>query len=627
MKNKRAVELVSLLVLTVMLAAFQSCTQTFTLAELADGPDGKALMVSPTASQIQIYDSILIDASGGIPPYTYTITSGDGSIHDNVYTASDTTGTVTIRVVDKVGSIQVSVLTVVNATYLDPPDPSSDVDYYVSTPPAGGVSAVLGASISGSFIVSNHGSDAGSDTVYWMAYVSADAIFNIGDLLVDSGSLAPLAAAGNSGIITIDDGTWETAGNWYLLIRLQAADELNTADNVRASTNVYSVADAAALQPDYKPSDITMYSPFVTSGSPVQENFKLVNIGSVGTQNVTWTAYASLDALLDPGVDTVLGTSFVGPLGAGGVLTGIPLLGAGWPAVQGSYFLIVKAEAPDESPAGDYAVSAGPFMLSAPPDYAIQSVTYPLSAEVATAVSGGFTIRNTGTGQGTKILSWEVFLSYDPGLSGDDLSIGTGTSGPLATGVSMQVLAADLDYENWPNYGRCYVLIRIQAEDDGNTANNSYVSTVTELYVYDIEGPILDVMANNGTGPSAVPIVPTQAVGTLRLGQTLVVRGWLDSKLGDKGWDTYSFSLGGSVSQVSTYASWTAGDDLCNLYIWDENNLQISSSDNNTIREPASGYKTVSGWPALATGYVGIDSIQAPATGNQYPYTLYIKGE
>jgi hypothetical protein len=627
MKNKGIVKTAYLLVLVLMLVEFHSCTQSFNLADLADGPDGKALTVSPTASLVQINDSILIEASGGIPPYAYTITSGGGTINDNVYTASDTPETVIIQIADKVGSIQESVLTVVTATYLDPPDPSVDVDYYVSTPPAGGVSAALGDPVSGTFIVSNQGSDAGVSTVYWYAYVSTDVIYNAGDSLVDSGSLAALAAAGNAGI-TIDDGNWDTAGNWYLVIRLQAADEFNTANNLRASTSVYSVYPESPTAPDYRPSDITMYSPFVTSGSPVQESFNLSNLGSVGVQNVTWTAYASLDSELSIDVDTVLGNSLVGPLGAGGFLPGIPLLGANWPSVQGNYFLIVKAESTDESPTGDYAVSAGTFTLSEPPDYAIQTVTYPLSAEAATAVSGGFNIRNTGGGKGTKILSWEVFLSYDPGLSGDDLSIGAGTSGPLAAGVSIQVLADDLDYENWPSYGRCYVLIRIQADDDSNTANNSYVSAVTELFVNDSEGQAQDGSSNDGSGPITGVISPSQNLGVLRLGQTLVVKGWLDPLDTSVGWDTYSITLGDGVSYVSSYASWTAGVDICFIYLWNENNLQKISQSNDSSREPDSGFFTeLVGVPG-ATGYVSVYSrIGSLDFIGPYPYTLYIKGE
>jgi hypothetical protein len=633
MKNKRAVELVSMLVVALMLAAFLSCTQTFSLAELADGPDGKALTVSPTASQIQIDDSILIETTGGIPPYTYTITSGAGTIVDNVFTASAITGTVTIRIEDKVGSIQESVLTVVNALYFDPPDLTADVDYYVSTPPVGGTSVALGDPISATFIVTNQGSDAGSATVYWTAYVSTDAIFNVGDSVVDSGNLAALAATGNSGIVTIDNGSWDTAGNWYLLIRLLAADERNTANNLRASTSAYSVLPESPTQADYRPGDITMYSPFVTSGSPVQESFNLVNIGSDGTPgvNVTWTAYASLDAVLDTGEDSVLGTGFVGPLGAGGILPGIPLLGASWPAVQGDYFLIVKTEAADESPTGDYTVSAGTFTLSSPPDYVIQSVTYPPSAEAGTAVSGGFTIRNTGTGKGTKILSWEVFLSYDPGLSGDDLSIGSGTSGPLTAGGMLQVLPTELDYENWPNYGRCYVLIRIQADDDSDTTNNSHLSAVTELFVYDSEGPARDGPSNDGHGPSVGPISPAQSMGTLEQGQTLVVKGWVD--LYDPlntliGWDTYSFTIGAGVSTVSSYAIWTPGVDICYLYYWDESGLEKRSQSNGTSREPDPGFFTEPLGASGATAYVSVYSRrQDVVTGAEYPYTLYLKGD
>ena len=587
MKGKKFLFSLGVFISVGVLVLSFSCTQSFSLNELIDGPDGRSLLVTPNSAQLLIAGSLTIEAAGGIPPYTYTITSGPGTMNGNIYTATSEPGVVTIMVKDKVGSHEEVILTVVDTMPVSPPGTETDVDYFISTPPSGGVSAIVGDPISAQFIITNQGSDAGSATIHWTAFMSADTVYNAGDLVVDTGSVAQLGAAGVSGGITIDSGTWTAAGNWYLLIRVQATDEVNTTNNIRASSTVYSVTLSSPTQPDYKPSDLTMYSPFVTSGSPVQERFNLVNIGSVGGQDVAWKVYASLDTVLNIPGDIELGDGTVGLLNSGQSISGIPLLGATWPPDQGAYYLIVSTAAGDESHPGDYAVSAGTYTISTPPNYAIENVTYPLDAEVGKPISGGFTIRNVGSGNGKKILSWQVLLSYDMGLSVDDLSIGSGIFGPLASGGSVHVLASNLVPANWPNHGRCYVLIRIQADDDGNSVNDLYRSPLTELYIYDEEGSVPNGTANDGKGPQIGTIMPSQALGPLKLGQTLVVRGWLDNMPNNEGWDTYSVVLGLGVTAISTYASWTANEDICDVYLWNEINGQFISTANASYREPA----------------------------------------
>ena len=507
---------------------------------------------------------------------------------------------------------------------VQPVSAGSDVDYYVSIAPAGG-SAQLGDSVSGSFTARNQGTDAGSSPVEWSAYISADQVYNTGDILVDSGTFSALGAGASSASIPINDGTWSAAGNWYLLVRLQAADEVNTSNNIRASSSMYNVTDPGASDPDYKVSDISMYAPFVTSGSPVEESFSIANIGTNGTENVTWTAYASSNTVPDPGEE--IGSGTVGPLNAGQTLSNIPTLGAAWPAIPGEYYLIIAVSASDEVNSDDYAVSAGRVTVSDPPDYGIHSVTFPLEAEVGTSVTGGFSIENSGSGDGRKNISWEAFLSFDTGLSDDDLKIGSGSLSPLDAGAGFSIQAADLDISNWPSYGLCYILIRISASDDGDASNNAYNSPLMELFTYDIEGPVPGGTANDGSGPSNGPIANTQHLGSLRPGQTLVVRGWLDSSNPPGGsWDTYAVTVADGVTTLSSYALWSANDDIGQLHIWDELSFEASSATSVNGREPGVGWLSVSGWVPPETGYVGFRSYRSVSSGDEYPYTIYIKG-
>ena len=116
MKCKKLFFTSSILVAFGLMAASFSCTQPFSLSDLIDGPDGRALVVSPESAQIQVGESLTIEASGGLPPYSYVIVSGDGTLSGNVYTAPLIPGVVVIKVSDKVGASQNVNLTIVNTT-------------------------------------------------------------------------------------------------------------------------------------------------------------------------------------------------------------------------------------------------------------------------------------------------------------------------------------------------------------------------------------------------------------------------------------------------------------------------------------------------------------------------------
>ena len=188
--------------------------------------------------------------------------------------------------------------------------------------------------------------------------------------------------------------------------------------------------------------------------------------------------------------------------------------------------------------------------------------------------------------------------------------------------------AADLSETLWPNYGLSYLLIRLSADDDGDSANDDYISGLTELYMLDREGPDNLGLSNDGSGSSSGPFPNTQHVGTLKRGQTLVIKAWLDDSAPSEKFDTYAFDLveGVGVGTVSTYAEWVAADDIGALYVWDESNNEFASTSNTSFREPAVGTLSVSGWSPPETGYVSIASYNFVAVGNEYPYTIYLSG-
>jgi hypothetical protein len=221
-----------------------------------------------------------------------------------------------------------------------------------------------------------------------------------------------------------------------------------------------------------------------------------------------------------------------------------------------------------------------------------------------------------------------VYASYDTGFSVDDQLLGSGAFSALAAAGTRVIKPSDLTLTDWPFYGLFYILIRFEADDDGNLSNNEYISAATELYILDSEGPENTGPSNDGSGSSNGPIANTQDIGDLHPGQTLVIRGWLDdSSTGT--YDTYAFDLQNGVTTVSTYATWTEDDDIGALYVWDEYNHQFASTDNSHYREPSAGYFSVTGWVPPETGYVGISSYEyvPPGEPDKFPYAIYISGE
>ena len=499
-----------------------------------------------------------------------------------------------------------------------------DIDYTVSTAPAGGGYQV-GNAISESFMIENQGGNAGSADIDWYVYSSADPFYSAGDTLIDSDSYAGgLGAGGTTGIGVDGDlvgGTWPAAGSYYLIVRLQAADETNSSNNL-ASSGLYTISDPVATTPDYLVGGVSMYAPNVTTGSSVSETFTIQNIGSNGGNDVDWTAYASLDTIPDAGEE--IGNGSTSALTGGSSRAGITAFGV-WPATPGSYYLIVTETAPDETLAdrNDLGISPARFTVADPPDYEVQGVSYPLEVEASTAIGGDFQIHNGGTGDGKRNIQWEAFLSYDEGFSASDLLLGSGEVGALAVGNSATIDASELDFSNWPNYGLSYLLIRISADDDGDESNDEYISPVREIYLLDSEGADNLGASNDGSGKKIGAITPSQSVGTLERGQTLVIKGWLDSFAHD----TYSFVVGAGVTSVSTFATWSSGFDSGDLYLWDELNNEFGSWDVTPNREPTSNTLSVSGWIAPEVGYVGIDSYENAPVGNEFPYTIYISGD
>ncbi len=93
--------------LALFLVLLTGC-DNFMLSELLDGELGKALSIDPSSLVLPATDNITFSASGGVPPYFFSVASGGGTITPDtgMYTAPALAGTAIIRVTDDSGAVQ-----------------------------------------------------------------------------------------------------------------------------------------------------------------------------------------------------------------------------------------------------------------------------------------------------------------------------------------------------------------------------------------------------------------------------------------------------------------------------------------------------------------------------------------
>lgn len=83
----------------------------------------------------------------------------------------------------------------------------------------------------------------GQEDITWAVYISSDAIYDIGDIPADTGTIVDRLAAGTSKtpIVNSTERWPAIAGDYYLIAIISAADDTNTANNEFA--NGYNITD------------------------------------------------------------------------------------------------------------------------------------------------------------------------------------------------------------------------------------------------------------------------------------------------------------------------------------------------------------------------------------------------
>ena len=204
-------------------------------------------------------------------------------------------------------------------------------------------SGIIGTSYEGSFRIQNLGAANGAYAVGWNVYISDDNIYDGGDTQVGAGALpSPLPASGISAVINFS-GSWPgTAGTYYLIIRISAADDTdNTSNNelISGPIAVSEIVDYSIIDANFPESG--------SLGGPFGGNFRITNTGTInGNQQIEWNVYLSANAVFDGG-DSSISSGTQAALSAS-TSTGIIGFSGTWPSAAGSYYLIIVISANDD---------------------------------------------------------------------------------------------------------------------------------------------------------------------------------------------------------------------------------------------------------------------------------------
>ena len=452
------------------------------------------LTISPASITVAVNNSLTFIATGGVPPYTFSLTatgSGTPSViaGTGLYTAGPSAGGDTVQVTDSDSPPSTATA---NATVTGI---VTNIDYTISATsfPATGTSgqAIPGGS---DFTIENIGAAGGSQTLAWEVYISTDAVLGSGDSMLSDGTTAALVSGGT--VVIPLAGTWPASdGPYFLIAKVSAADDVTTGNNTSAG----SAVTVNAPDIDYVVATVT-WSTGTTAGQTVTGNFDIDNVGiNDGTALVYWSVYASLDGVWDAG-DALVATGNTTAMTAAEAAKTVNFSGS-WPATPGNYYLVASVSAADDATV-DEGATAGTQTITAPApadvDYTIPTVTWSTGTTAGQTVTGNFDIDNVGPDDGTALVYWSVYASLNGVWDVGDALVATGNT----TAMTAAEAAKNVNFSgSWPNDPADYYLVaRATASDDATTAENATAAPQT------VSAPDVDytVVAVTPAGPIAV---------------------------------------------------------------------------------------------------------------------------
>ncbi len=463
------ISLISLkLAFLLTLAAFLfGCANPLNFRKLMDGPEGEALIVTPSSGSLSGNATVLLSVRGGHPPYEYALVEGSGALSGAHYTAPAVNSNERIEVRDSVGNtaqasftIDVSglslgifptVLTVYQGDSIDFSHVGGTGPYEYSIvgvgppPDAGTVNLTSGLYVAGSDpgtytvrITDTFDSSTADAAVTVEAKsfaISPSAItLTIGDTfdfneVGGTGSFSWSIPTNTTGAIIDATGAY-TAGSTTGtdVVRVTDTYDGRTRDatvTVQASsftTNVnYTLAGTPA---------VTAVGGGVRTGTAVTASATIENIGTApGAQDIAWSAYASTDTTIG-GSDYLIDSGVIaGGIAASGTQP-ISISGA-WPDVPGSYYVLITIAASD-----DLALANNSGQSEAATTISKQLAIGPATATIYTGQSIGF------TGDGIGPFTYAITTNGSGGTI--DSATGAYTAGSSAGTDTIELQDSDL---------------------------------------------------------------------------------------------------------------------------------------------------------------------------------------
>ena len=460
MKKNRTLLLLLPAFLVLLALVLAGCKDFSFYGVLGDRIDDTPLQIAPAAASVaEVSGMLSFSATGGTPPYSYSVIPGTGTgsivASTGAFTAG-TVGSVTVRVTDSKGRTSDAAITIT---------------------PTGAVLAISPVNVSLSL--------------------------GGGLTFVASGGTPPytfIFTSTGSGSPTINV---PGAGD-YVAGLTPGIDAIEVQDFIGATAPATVNVSAATPTVDYSVTGFSI-SGSVKGGSLVSlstARFTLQNGGIAdGVEDIYYWVYLSDDVILSSG-DTLLDADSTPALSAGPG-TNVDIDGS-WPLASGTKNLFILVSAVDDINAANNTSSAFPVTLQLP-DYS-GSLAHTGGTTAGAAFTGTLTIDNIGTADGSQDVSWSVFASLgDTGLGMDDKIV---ASGSIPGGIGTAAAPAVIPIGNtWPSAAGSYFLVAvISATDEIDAAGNQ--PSDGPVAVAAAPAPAVDYSGTVSTG------TPTRAGGS-----------------------------------------------------------------------------------------------------------------
>ena len=334
-------------------------------------------------------------------------------------------------------------------------------------------------------------------------YLSADQTLDGGDTLLGTESRPGLNAGADDDLV-INMNSGATAGTFYIIIRLDATDqvvELNETDNDYAYSNTIQIM----AQPDLTADAITLSQTTITTGQAITVTRNIRNSGG-GTTGSFWVAYyLSRDQTLDLTGDALMFQESIGGLSAGEANSTPVQIAPGAP-MSGTYYLIVEVDGDfvtkrgsvTESDETNNVVVSTQQLTIKGPDLRVIAASAPTSVEVNTSFDISRAIINEGD-LVSGVCEVAYYLSTDQGIDGGDTLLGTEILDALSPAATNSQIVS---FNSGGATGTFYVLVRVDS-----------ASAVSELEETDNDYAIAQTI-------NIVAARPNLTADTLSLSQT-----------------------------------------------------------------------------------------------------------